>query len=127
MNKKTLLIALVFPIIILFILFLPSSKEKEVTVGSSSASNAMQATLFYGQGCPHCTAVTDYIKEKRIEEKITISEKEIYYNNENAQEFEKRAQSCGLARESMGVPMLWANNECILGSPNIIDFLNDLL
>lgn len=127
MNKKYLLLAFFLVTIFLLIFFLPSGEQKTTRSSDQSLSSKTytQVILFYGEGCPHCATVKDFIKEQNIENKITLSEKEIYYSNENAIEFEEKARSCGLPQESMGVPMLWAENECFLGSPDITEFFNN--
>lgn len=83
--------------------------------------------LYYGQGCPHCKIVEDFIKENNILAKIRIEQKEIYYNKDNALELLEKARICGINRNSVGVPFLWNGKECILGDKPIIDFLHNKL
>jgi glutaredoxin-related protein len=43
------------------------------------------STLYYGNGCPHCAKVEEYIKNNDLD--IKIEQKEVYQNKQNAEEF----------------------------------------
>jgi glutaredoxin len=45
-----------------------------------SVSSAQEYILFYGNGCPHCAKVEQYIKDNKIDQKFDIDMKEIYFN-----------------------------------------------
>lgn len=79
--------------------------------------------LFYMDGCPHCKVVEDFIKENKVNEKISFQEKEVSGNKENARELTEKAKICGLATDSIGVPFLWDGSQCLVGDKDIIDFL----
>jgi len=80
--------------------------------------------FFYGNTCPHCKDVENWMKENKIEERIEIVKKEVYKNQENAQELSLAAQSCGLDTNNIAVPFLYVENKCFIGTPDIISYLS---
>ena len=97
-------------------------------VYGSSSSKSEGLVFYYGNTCPHCADVEEWMKENKIEEKLTITKKEVYDNAANAQELQKAAKSCGLATDSIGVPFLYTpEGECLLGTPDIINYLQNSL
>lgn len=83
-----------------------------------------QIILFYGDGCPHCEIVEEYIEENNIRDKVSFSRKEIYYNKENSKKIEEKAKICGVPANSIGVPFLWDGEKCLIGDQDIIDFFS---
>lgn len=80
---------------------------------------------YYGQSCPHCLNVENFLKENKIEEKIVFEKKEVYYNQNNAQELAKKAKKCGLETMEIPVPFLWDGSRCIIGDEGIINFFKE--
>ena len=85
--------------------------------------------LFYGDGCPHCEIVDQYMKDNGVEDKLknqnlNFSRREVYNNQANQRVLANKAKSCGLATESIGVPFLWdgTSGKCVSGDQPIIDF-----
>ena len=85
-------------------------------------STNSQIILFYGDGCPHCEVVDEYIKENKIEDKISFVKKEVYNNQKNQKELIEKAKICGIADNSIGVPFLWDGEKCLVGDQDIIKF-----
>jgi len=86
------------------------------------------AVLFYGNGCPHCGKVEEWLEgHPEIKEKINLQEKEVYDDNENARELMARAKGCGIAAEGggIGVPFLYDQGQCLMGDQPIINYLSD--
>lgn len=82
---------------------------------------------FWGEGCPHCTTVEEFIKNWGKAEQIGLVKKEVWKSTKNANLMEQRAASCGISKEEIGVPMLVTpEGKCISGDQPIIDFLNNL-
>lgn len=81
--------------------------------------------LYWGEGCPHCKVVDDFLaSHKEIEEKIKIERKEVYNNEVNALELTDRAKACKLpTKDGVAVPFLYFKGECITGDQPIIDYL----
>lgn len=97
--------------------------ESEKTIPKNPSENSeSQIILFYGDGCPHCALVEKYIKEHNVQDKISLSQKEVYYNQSNAKELEDKAKICSLSTNSIGVPFLWDGKKCLIGDQDIINF-----
>jgi len=93
---------------------------------STSSKNYLQneLILFYGDGCPHCTIVENYLKENPP--KFNLKQKEVYYNEINQKELVSRAKTCGLPENEIGVPFLWTGSDCIVGDQPIINYFKQL-
>lgn len=102
----------------------PQNNEDEFQISNSSPGNPI--ILFYGNTCPHCKDVEEWMEKNKIEEKIKIVKKEVYDNQENSQELAKVAEGCGLPTYSIGVPFLYTSEgKCLVGTPDIISYLSD--
>lgn len=77
---------------------------------------------YYGAECPHCKDVQDFIDQNGIAEKVHFVKKEVWHNTKNASEMEARAKTCGIQPEGMGVPFVFADGKCMIGTPSAIDF-----
>lgn len=84
-----------------------------------------EVILFWGEGCPHCKNVEDYLaSHKEIEEKIKIERKEVGENVTNSIELTDRAKDCKIdVKNGVAVPFLFYKGECITGDQPIIDYL----
>lgn len=95
-------------------------------MGMVGVNMAQEYILFYGNGCPHCAQVEQYISDNAVDEKIDIDMKEIYFNRDNLADLQVYLDKLGLDTHQIGVPFLVINNEdeCsyINGSQSIIDF-----
>ncbi len=124
-NKKTLTFSLLLIIVIILGLIVWGSKNKKIN--SSPQVKIAQSNIpifFYGNTCPHCADVEEWMKESNVEEKVKIVKKEIYDNQENAKELTRIAEKCGLPTDSIGVPFLFAEGKCLIGTPDIISYLS---
>jgi hypothetical protein len=90
--------------------------------------------LFYGQGCPHCKDVEDFIAQNKIEDKVQITRLEVWYNKNNAALLaEVATQKCGITSSQVGVPFLYdppsgeagGNGKCYVGEVDIPNFLKN--
>lgn len=86
-----------------------------------------QATLFVGQGCPHCKIVEDFIAANDVAKKVTFDTKEVWYNQDNAVVFNKVWQNCGLNPTNMGVPLYWDGTTCYSGEVEITNYFQSKL
>lgn len=122
MNKKVIIPTILFLIVfIISVIVLSGNKENNLP---NNATEESEIILFYGQGCPHCAIVEDYIKNNNIKEKLSFEEKEVYYNQKNADDLATKAKICGIPTDYIGVPFLWDGSKCYIGDREIIDFLN---
>jgi len=85
-------------------------------------NNAM--TLYYGETCPHCKIVNDWLATHNADSRLSIEHKEVYSSPANAEALGAAAKACGLPDESIGVPFLAVNGKCIVGDELIIKYLN---
>lgn len=99
-----------------------NNKEKKVAEQKFEELKNADPVLYYGNTCPHCKIVEEWLVANEVEKKMAFSKKEVYDNRENAAELTKVAISCGLDANSIGVPFLYAQEECLIGSPDIIEY-----
>jgi glutaredoxin len=130
MNKKLILASILFITIAVLAAFVLVNNKKNslIQVADSKSPNQNiisqknEIILFYGDGCPHCAIVEEYISKNKIDDKISLTQKEVYYNQNNSKELEAKAKICGMPTDSIGVPFLWDGSRCIIGDQPIIDF-----
>lgn len=95
-------------------------------VAMMSVSMAQEYILFYGNGCPHCAKVEQYIKANDIQKTFDLELKEIYFNRDNLTDLQSYLDKLDLDTHQIGVPFLVVNkeDECsyVNGSDSIIDF-----
>lgn len=81
--------------------------------------------LYFLETCPHCVIVEEFIQTNKIEEKITITKKDVA-EAANAKELIAKEKFCKLPDNEIGsVPLLWDDetSKCFLGDKDIINFL----
>lgn len=83
--------------------------------------------LYWGQGCPHCEKVEEFLLKNKVDEKFSITRKEVYYQKGNAREMQKYAKQCGLKTDSISIPLLWTGETCLVGDVDIIKFFTEKL
>jgi glutaredoxin len=128
MKNKVIIPTILF--IVVFVLSLAilllnkkNSLPDNNVVQNNQQTEENQIILYYGDGCPHCAIVEDYIKENNIKEKLSFEEKEVYYNRKNADDLAAKAKICGIPTDYIGVPFLWDDSKCYVGDQDIINFL----
>jgi glutaredoxin len=124
MIKKITPILLI--IIVVFTFFKITSKPQEAVDDSPA-----KIILFWGEGCPHCKNVEQYLIDNKIDDKLTISRKEVYSNKQNQILMSQKADRCPEIDQSagMGVPMAYFVDEdkCYLGDTPIIEAIEKKL
>lgn len=85
-------------------------------------------TYYWGNGCPHCAKVEEFLKTWEKKDQVKIDKKEVWYNKVNAKELQARYQTCGIANPNeMGVPLLFTpEGKCFSGDTPIIDYFKSL-
>jgi len=79
--------------------------------------------LFYGDGCPHCKIVDEYIEANNVAERFKFRKMEVFNNRGNAALMNKYAKDCGLdTSKGMGVPFLFDGSRCLIGDQDIINY-----
>lgn len=101
----------------------PKNPSQNPQVKGNSQSSVI---LFYGETCPHCKKVEEWLaKNPKIEEKSGLVKKEVYYNQENSKEMVAKAKECQVDEsQGIGVPFLYDKGRCIMGDQLIINYLS---
>jgi glutaredoxin len=114
-------------IIVLLIIF---SLYKLLFTNSSNYGVPFESAdlvLFWGNGCPHCEKVKDYIKENNLDKTVKISYKEVYYDKSNQKLLQDSVKKCPEidSSQGIGVPMGLErpSGVCLYGDQPIIDWL----
>lgn len=96
-----------------------------------SVGSAQEYILFYGNGCPHCAKVQQYIKDSQINKQFDLHQKEVFFNKTNLKEFNGYIEKHNLTYDKIGVPFLIINSgtDCkyINGDINIIEYFSGKL
>jgi len=79
--------------------------------------------LFYGESCPHCKVVDEFIAANNISSKLSFEHKEVWNNKDNRNEMIAAAKACNLDLNNLGVPFLYYEGKCYLGDQPIIELL----
>jgi glutaredoxin len=129
MDKKILAVTVLFLAVSVSAVIILAKNNNNRADLANVGNNASQEKagrepiiLFYGDGCPHCAKVEEYLSKNNIKDKISFEEKEVYYNQSNAKELAEKAKICGLATNSIGVPFLWDGEKCYIGDKDVIKF-----
>lgn len=107
--------------------------EAPVVADQEAADNQMEVPVdapsgvvyYYGKECPHCHDVLEFIEENDIMSKVEFEKKETWHDEENNAELVERAAICGYAPNQIGVPFLYADGECFIGTPNVTGYLSE--
>jgi len=129
MKQKiiTLLIVVLIAGLLSLVVIVSNNKEKQVAEQKIEALKNADPVFYYGNTCPHCEIVEEWFQDNQVEEKMTFQKKEVYDNQANANELTKVAVSCGLDANSIGVPFLYSEGKCLIGSPDIIEYFANKL
>jgi glutaredoxin len=129
MNKKLITLSILFLAVVISAGYMLVNGKEVPAAGNLSDQNMVQATsgiiLYYGDGCPHCALVEEYVSKNGIEAKVPFIKKEVYNNKQNASELVTKAQACGIPTDLIGVPFLWDGATCLVGDEPIIDFFKE--
>lgn len=106
---------------ILFMVFsFSNSNSGEVKSAITFEKDAI--IYYYGNTCPHCAVLNDWLKENKIADKVKFAKKEVYSNQQNSLELQAAAKECGLDTSSIGVPFVYAKGSCYVGSDKAKEF-----
>jgi cytochrome c biogenesis protein CcdA/glutaredoxin len=91
---------------------------------STTAFAENQLILFYGQGCPHCGKVLEYLQSSPLKDSVVL--KEIYFDHANAELYNSTLDSLSIPLAERGVPILVSGELYLVGDQPIIDYLDSL-
>ncbi len=124
-NKKIILFVAIL-IVIFVIAIMVFGWQKNGNENPQVINNGTEGIiLFYGQECPHCKDLEEWIKNNKIKEKISFTELEVYHNEENQNLIMEKARICDLDESSIGVPFLWTGETCLIGGEPIQQFFQN--
>ncbi len=82
---------------------------------------------YWGEGCPHCANVEEFLSTWENRDKVQIDKKEVYNNQDNIGLFKSRAEFCKLPNNQVGVPFLFTpEGECVVGDTPIINLFKQI-
>ncbi len=96
-----------------------------VSFGSVAPEVASGIVYFYGAECPHCIDTLKFLEDNKIAEKVPFEKKEVWHNQSNAKELSARAKACGIAEDIVGVPFLYADGKCFVGTPDVEAYFSE--
>lgn len=99
-----------------------ASQSEDINTSDVIKLDEKSIILFYGDGCPHCADVEKYIDENDIAQKVSFEKLEVWNNKQNAQTMKEAAKICKLDEAKIGVPFLFAQNKCYIGTPDVKEF-----
>jgi len=126
MDKPLIIIIII--IILVGILFWAIQSGFLVNIfsgGVKPTSLPQGIVLFYGQGCPHCADVDEYIKTNNIDKKVQFIKLEVWYNKSNAALLTQIVQKCKISSGSVGIPFLYDGKNCLIGETDVINFFKN--
>ncbi len=119
-NKKTIISSITILLTVLGIAYW-IIKDQVNWFDNGGGNN--EIILFYGQECPHCQRLEEWIKTNKIDEKIKINRKEVYHNQSNAELLGQKAKKCAVNTNSIGVPFLTDGEKCYTGEDEIMNLI----
>ena len=122
MKNKIILSTILLVIVLIFSFILLIQNKGKDNEQQKQETSGSQVILFYGDGCPHCAIVEDYLRDNQVENSFPFTRKEVYHNSNNAKELGEKAKNCGIPANSIGVPLLWDGQKCLIGDEDIINF-----
>lgn len=126
--KKKIIITITILLALLALSVFVAYRIKTVKNSSTQAENInKEFVFFYGETCPHCIKVEQFMAENKIEEKMVITKKEALKDRNNSALLLSVNKKCGLDTRYLSVPVLWdgANSKCYSGDTDIINFFKD--
>jgi len=110
--KKTINILL---ITLLMLIFIPVSFAQD----NIEKNNAVELHVFYGQGCPHCSSLLNFLEsQEKTKSSLIINKHEVYQDNEERKLFEELSSAFEVPIQ--GVPTTFINDKVIIGFSNSI-------
>jgi len=101
--------------------------------GSADSPDATPPNLpdsyeyYWGEGCPHCSNVEEFLSTWENRDKVQIDKKEVYKDQDNIDLFKSRVEYCKLPNNQVGVPFLFTpEGECVVGDTPIINLFEQI-
>lgn len=108
----------------LFLVYQFTSNDSAIPVVTFKKNSFI---YFYGNTCPHCAELNQWLSKNQIDKKLKFEKKEVYQNQTNANLLQKAAIACGLNTNSIGVPFVYYEGRCFVGSDEAKKIFNQEL
>ena len=82
-----------------------------------------QVYYFYNDACPNCQVVKLYMENNSIEDKFDIIKVDTAKQS-NRELYNGALTGCKIPASSGGIPLLYIDDDCYIGSDEVIDYLN---
>lgn len=127
MERENIVIISVIAVIILLLWGWQSGFLAKIFLGGQNPVTVPEGIiLFYGEGCPHCKNVDDFIAQNGIKDKVKFENLEVWYNKDNQAIIGQVAQKCGVDSKQVGVPFLYDGiSKCYVGDVDVINFFKN--
>jgi len=130
MIKKIFPVLVIIGILVTFYFLTSKNPDSILPTPTPVPTPTSNLVLFYGTTCPHCKVVEEFISTNKIDQKLTISQLEVYDNKSNAVVFSdmvKKICPDQLTPQGLPVPFLidQENNKCLLGDTTITSYLSE--
>jgi glutaredoxin len=123
MPKHILLISLVSILLLIGAAWWLSGGK----VGSASTFNPNRIIFFYGANCPHCQETEKWFEEQKVADKIAFERKEVSTPAVQV-ELQQAVKYCQFDdSQGIGVPFLFAEGKCYMGTPDVEGFFKQKL
>ncbi len=117
-NSNKLFIAIGIIVVVIAVIFI-GLKNRRV-------NTQPKMILFYGNTCPHCKIVEQYISDNNVRAHFKFQQLEVFDNQQNALLLGRYAHKCGIdSAQGVGVPFFWTGKECLIGQTEVINFFKD--
>jgi glutaredoxin len=117
-NKSQKIILVVAAIAIGGLVIWGLSQPSDISVPTG------EIIYYYSSNCPHCTAVSRFLDENNVADKVNYAKKEVSGSQENQKEFLGAVKKCG-NNPSKAVPFLYTPDNCYLGQDEVIIFFKE--
>ncbi|NTW89871.1 MAG: hypothetical protein HGB37_03125 [Candidatus Moranbacteria bacterium] len=124
MDKKGIIIVAVVVVAVFVGGFFFRNTAQNPT-GQSSGESSSDVVFYYGEECPHCKDVEKFLDDNKMGEKVPFVKKETWHNAANANELKNRAKICGIPEKEVGVPFLFAEGKCYVGTPDVEKYFRE--
>ncbi len=120
-------IATILIIVVIFFGFYKITSQKPASITTNPDADLI---LFYGDTCPHCKDVEEFISKNQINQKLKINRLEVYNNKSNSTLFSTMVNEiCPDKSSQEGLPVPFLINkkdkQCFLGTPDITGYLTE--
>lgn len=110
----------------MWIIISDSNRTKKLSNAIDEIFLSQNPTYYYGDTCPNCHKVDDFIRENNLEGSFPLTRKEVYKNQTNAQELTKIAvEKCNIKANEIGVPFMVADGRCMVGHVEIVGYIKE--